>query len=197
MISHFQVQVMAGAGIRSRRASRRCLSSIRKISYFPFRENFLGWYDVFVISSVSAMRKIPVVLLIAGLASFAVGCSHNKQKIVFVTEFISCEGWSDDFVECSTAPGSTGGAQGKVVYRGYNNSTASNAFEAASSICKGISMFKSEFTDKVNSDEFRVLSTTDWVDDSQSYKVNWSYSGGSGVTDYGVRCIGKEYVVSY
>ena len=193
MTSHLQVQVIAGAGIRSRRASRRCLSSIRKISYFPFRENFLGWYDVFVISSVSAMRKIPVVLLIAGLASFAVGCSP-KQKIVYVTEFISCldiyrSGWD----VCRNKPYTNSH------YLGHKGVKLSTELDAAASVCKSISMFKSEFTDKVNSEKFRIVSTTDWVDESQSYKnvIDGRFGQTPQTTDDKVRCIGKEYVVTY
>ena len=139
------------------------------------------------------MKKFPVILFMAGLASLAVGCSHNKQKIVFVTEFLECGRWQGGFGGCD-------GVTGKNYrYIGFNGKTLPREVHAASSVCAENSMSKEDFTDKVNTDKFRVVSTTDWEGIFGSYKEglnNW----GTRPWEYGkrkVRCIGKEYVVTY
>ena len=131
------------------------------------------------------MKRIPVALLMAGLASLAVACSHSKQKIVYVTEFVSCKNFINKCTDYPMRDGST--------YRGHKNANFAKEVDAAVSVCKGMGMLKREFTDKVNADKFRVISTTDWEGETQyNYVLN---AGGGG--DYTVRCIGKEYVVSY
>ena len=130
------------------------------------------------------MKKIPVALLMAGLASLAVACSHSKQKIVYVTEFVSCKNYIDKCKDYPMRDGST--------YRGHENAKFAKEIDAASSACHGMGMLKREFTDKVNADKFRVISTTDWEGETP-YKVITS----AGSYEHMVRCIGKEYVVTY
>ena len=130
------------------------------------------------------MKRIPVALLMAGLASLAVACSHGKQKIVYVTEFVKCQNFVNKCRNYVTKDST---------FRGYKNAKFVKELDAAVSVCKGMGMLKREFTDKVNADKFRVISTTDWEGETQyNYVLN---AGGGG--DYTVRCIGKEYVVSY
>lgn len=140
------------------------------------------------------MKKIPVVLLMAGLASFVVGCSHNKQKIVFVTEFLKCEKLlSQDMGGCN------GETSKYFMYYGFDGEKVPDEAQAAWSVCAENSMSKEEFTATVNTDKFRVVSTTDWEDIFGSYQVGTDLFGMRPWRNNTLRvhCIGKEYVVTY
>ena len=136
-----------------------------------------------------AKTAISIFAALFLLRIVTVAWSHNKEKIVFVTEEIQCR-YYNRVGRCDRgAPWGYYDTSGKKF---------STDLEAVLSSCRSISMLEQEFIQKVNSDIYRVKSTTDWNREvnSKNDGIEWPTSKPT-TYKYRANCIGKQYVVSY